>query len=121
MYRQDQDGYFWYQCRTDDLIICGGYNVAGPEIENVLIEHAAVLEAAVVASPDPVRGAVPKAFIVAQRKAGLNGDCGGNGITQRNGATEQERRRSEDKKEDPKKTKKKIPKKKKKKKKIRRR
>jgi len=64
IYRQDEDGYFWYQCRTDDLIICGGYNIAGPEIENVLIEHAAVLEAAVVASPDPVRGAVPKAFIV---------------------------------------------------------
>ncbi len=64
VYRQDDDGYFWYQCRNDDLILCGGYNVAGPEIENVLIEHAAVLDAAVVASPDPVRGAVPKAFVV---------------------------------------------------------
>jgi 2-aminobenzoate-CoA ligase len=64
VYRQDEDGYFWYQCRNDDLIICGGYNIAGPEVENVLLEHEAVLEAAVVASPDPVRGAVPKAFVV---------------------------------------------------------
>jgi 2-aminobenzoate-CoA ligase len=64
VYRQDDDGYFWYQCRNDDLIICGGYNIAGPEVENVLLEHEAVLEAAVVASPDPVRGAVPKAFVV---------------------------------------------------------
>lgn len=64
VYRQDDDGYFWYQCRNDDLIICGGYNIAGPEVENVLLEHDAVIEAAVVASPDPLRGAVPKAFIV---------------------------------------------------------
>ncbi len=46
------------------MIICGGYNIAGPEVEHVLLEHGAVSEAAVVASPDPVRGAVPKAFIV---------------------------------------------------------
>jgi 2-aminobenzoate-CoA ligase len=64
VYRQDDEGYFWYQCRNDDLIICGGYNIAGPEVENILLEHEAVLEAAVVASPDPLRGAVPKAFIV---------------------------------------------------------
>ena len=64
VYRQDEDGYFWYQCRNDDLIICGGYNIAGPEVEGVLLEHEAVLEAAVVASPDPGRGAVPKAFVV---------------------------------------------------------
>jgi len=64
VYRQDEDGYFWYQCRNDDLIICGGYNIAGPEVENVLMEHEAVLEAAVVASPDALRQAVPKAFVV---------------------------------------------------------
>jgi 2-aminobenzoate-CoA ligase len=64
VYRRDDDGYFWYQCRNDDLIICGGYNIAGPEVENVLLEHEAVLEAAVVASPDRLRGAVPKAFVV---------------------------------------------------------
>ena len=64
VYLEDADGYFWYQCRNDDLIICGGYNIAGPEVERVLLEHAAVLEAAVVGSPDPVRGMIPKAFIV---------------------------------------------------------
>ena len=64
VYRQDEDGYFWYQCRNDDLIICGGYNIAGPEVENVLVEHEAVLEAAVVAAPDALRGSIPKAFVV---------------------------------------------------------
>jgi 2-aminobenzoate-CoA ligase len=64
VYRQDADGSFWHLCRNDDLIICGGYNIAGPEVENVLLEHAAVLEAAVVASPDELRQAVPKAFVV---------------------------------------------------------
>ena len=64
VYRQDADGSFWHLCRNDDLIICGGYNIAGPEVENVLLEHDAVLEAAVVASPDAVRQAVPKAFVV---------------------------------------------------------
>ncbi|HTK29876.1 MAG TPA: benzoate-CoA ligase family protein [Vicinamibacterales bacterium] len=64
VYVRDDDGYFWYQCRNDDLIICGGYNIAGPEVENVLIEHPAVLESAVVASPDAVRGFIPKAFVV---------------------------------------------------------
>ena len=64
VYIEDEDGYFWYQCRADDVIICGGYNVAGPEVETVLLEHPAVVEAAVVASPDAVRGFVPKAFVV---------------------------------------------------------
>src|SRR5262245_15665404 len=64
VYRQEADGSFWHLCRNDDLIICGGYNIAGPEVENVLLEHDAVLEAAVVASPDPLRQAVPKAFVV---------------------------------------------------------
>ncbi len=64
IYVQDEDGFFWYQCRNDDMIICGGYNIAGPEVENVLLEHPAVLEAAVVASPDAVRGFIPKAFVV---------------------------------------------------------
>ena len=69
IYRQDEDGYFWYQCRNDDLIICGGYNIAGPEVEGVLGEHEAVLEAAVVAAPDALRGSIPKAFVVL--KAGV--------------------------------------------------
>ena len=64
MYVQDQDGFFIYQCRADDLIISSGYNIAGPEVEAVLVEHPAVQECAVVASPDETRGFVPKAFIV---------------------------------------------------------
>lgn len=64
IYIRDEDGYFQYQCRNDDLIICGGNNIAGPEIEGVLLEHPAVSEVAVVASPDEMRGMVPKAFVV---------------------------------------------------------
>ena len=71
VYIRDQDGYFWYQCRNDDLIICGGFNIAGPEVESVLLEHPAVAEVAVVASPDTIRGNIPKAFVVL--RAGLGG------------------------------------------------
>lgn len=63
-YKLDSDGYFWYQARTDDMIISGGYNIAGPEVENVLLEHAAVLECAVIGEPDEERGHVVKAVIV---------------------------------------------------------
>lgn len=60
----DADGYFWFQGRTDDMIVSAGYNISGLEVEEVLLDHEAVLECAVVASPDPERGSVPKAFIV---------------------------------------------------------
>jgi 2-aminobenzoate-CoA ligase len=63
-YVRDADGYFWYQARTDDIIISAGYNIAGPEVENVLLEHPAVLECAVVGVPDEERGQLVKAFIV---------------------------------------------------------
>jgi 2-aminobenzoate-CoA ligase len=63
-YKLDEDGYFWYQARTDDMIISGGYNIAGPEVENVLLEHPAVLECAVIGEPDEERGHVVKAVIV---------------------------------------------------------
>jgi 2-aminobenzoate-CoA ligase len=63
-YRRDADGYFWYQARTDDIIISSGYNIAGPEVENVLLEHPAVLECAVVGVPDVERGQLVKAFVV---------------------------------------------------------
>ena len=63
-YVRDADGYFWYQARTDDIIISSGYNIAGPEVENVLLEHPAVLECAVVGAPDEERGQLVKAFIV---------------------------------------------------------
>ena len=64
IYIRDRDGFFQYQCRNDDMIICGGINIAAPEIEGVLLEHPAVSEAAVVGSPDEFHGMVPKAFIV---------------------------------------------------------
>ncbi len=64
IYVRDADGFFHYQCRNDDLIISGGINIAGPEIEGVLLEHPAVAEVAVVASPDELRGMIPKAFVV---------------------------------------------------------
>src|SRR5690606_31271932 len=63
-YIQDADGYFWYQARTDDMIISGGYNIAGPEVENVLLEHVSVRECAVIGAPDDARGQVVKAVIV---------------------------------------------------------
>jgi 2-aminobenzoate-CoA ligase len=63
-YRMDEDGYFWFQARNDDMIISSGYNIAGPEVENALLEHPAVLECACVAAPDEERGQVVKAFVV---------------------------------------------------------
>jgi 2-aminobenzoate-CoA ligase len=63
-YLMDRDGYFWYQARTDDMIMSSGYNISGPEIENVLLEHPTVHECAVVGVPDEERGQVVKAFIV---------------------------------------------------------
>lgn len=64
IYIRDGEGFFYYQGRNDDIIICGGINIAGPEVEGVLAEHPAVSEAAVVGSPDELRGMVPKAFVV---------------------------------------------------------
>lgn len=63
-YRQDADGYFWYESRTDDMIVSSGYNVSGAEVENVLLGHAAVSECAVVGVSDEARGQIVKAFVV---------------------------------------------------------
>jgi 2-aminobenzoate-CoA ligase len=63
-YRMDKDGYFWYQARSDDMIISAGYNISGPEVEGVLLEHAKVRECAVVGAPDAERGMLVKAFVV---------------------------------------------------------
>jgi len=63
-YIRDADGYFWYQARTDDMIISSGYNISGPEVEGVLLEHPAVHECAVVGVPDVQRGHLVKAFVV---------------------------------------------------------
>jgi acetyl-CoA synthetase len=61
---QDEDGYFWYAGRADDVIIAAGYRIGPFEVESACLEHEAVREAAAVASPDPVKGNVVKAFIV---------------------------------------------------------
>jgi 2-aminobenzoate-CoA ligase len=61
---QDEDGYFWYRARNDDMIISSGYNIAGPEVEEAVMAHPAVAECAVVGVPDEARGQVVKAFVV---------------------------------------------------------
>ncbi|GAA0741099.1 AMP-binding protein [Ideonella azotifigens] len=63
-YLQDEDGYFRYQARTDDMIISAGYNIAAPEVEGVLLEHPAVAECAVIGVPDEERGEIVKAYVV---------------------------------------------------------
>ena len=63
-YLRDEDGYFFYQARTDDMIVSAGYNIAGPEVESALLGHAAVAECAVVGWPDAERGTIVKAFVV---------------------------------------------------------
>lgn len=63
-YSQDADGYFHYHARTDDMIISAGYNIAGPEVEEALLQHPAVAECGVVGVPDAERGQIVKAFVV---------------------------------------------------------
>ena len=65
-YLIDDDGYFHYQSRTDDMIISAGYNIAAPEVEEALLLHPAVAECAVIGVPDAERGQVVKAFVVAR-------------------------------------------------------
>ncbi|MDA1098898.1 MAG: AMP-binding protein [Proteobacteria bacterium] len=63
-YLRDEDGYFWYQSRTDDMIVSAGYNISGQEIEAVLLEFPGVVDCAVIGSPDIRRGEIVKAFVV---------------------------------------------------------
>jgi 2-aminobenzoate-CoA ligase len=63
-YRMDEDGYFWYQARSDDMIISAGYKISGPEVENALLDHPGVQECGVVGVPDEERGHIVKAFVV---------------------------------------------------------
>ncbi|OUM04424.1 AMP-binding protein [Variovorax sp. JS1663] len=70
---QDEDGYFFYQSRADDMIITAGYNVGGPEVEDALLKHPAVAECGVIGKPDPERGMIVKAFCVL--KPGHTGDA----------------------------------------------
>ena len=61
---RDEDGYFWFVSRADDVILSAGYRIGPFEVESALIEHPAVAESAVVSSPDATRGEVVKAFVV---------------------------------------------------------
>jgi 2-aminobenzoate-CoA ligase len=63
-YLMDGDGYFFYQARTDDMIISAGYNIAGPEVEDALLKHPAVAECGVIGAPDSDRGTIVKAFVL---------------------------------------------------------
>lgn len=63
-YVRDADGYFWYQARSDDMIVSAGYNIAGPEVEEVLMTHPEVAECGVIGAPDEARGQIVKAFVV---------------------------------------------------------
>jgi 2-aminobenzoate-CoA ligase len=68
----DDDGYFWYQARSDDMIVSSGYNIAGPEVEEALLAHADVRECGVVGMPDESRGQLVTAFVVL--RDGVSGD-----------------------------------------------
>jgi 2-aminobenzoate-CoA ligase len=72
-YLLDEEGWFVYQARTDDMIISAGYNIAGPEVEGALMLHPAVAECGVVGVPDEERGQIVKAFVVL--KPGHEGDA----------------------------------------------
>jgi 2-aminobenzoate-CoA ligase len=73
-YLKDADGYFWYQARSDDMIISAGYNIAGPEVESALLMHPAVAECGVVGVSDEERGQVVTAYVVL--RPGITGDAG---------------------------------------------
>ena len=72
-YLMDADGYFWYQARSDDMIVSAGYNIAGPEVETALLAHPAVAECGVVGAPDDERGQIVKAYVVL--RPGHTGDA----------------------------------------------
>ena len=61
---KDEDGYFWFVGRADDVIITAGYRVGPFEVESALKEHPAIAESAVIASPDPMRGEIVKAYVI---------------------------------------------------------
>ncbi|MFI7482814.1 AMP-binding protein [Kocuria sp. M1R5S2] len=69
---RDEDGYFYYQARTDGMIVSSGYNIGAPEVENAVNLHPDVVESAVVGRPDPDRGSVVCAFVVLRE--GVAGD-----------------------------------------------
>jgi len=66
---RDEDGYFWFEGRSDDIIISAGYTIGPFEVEDALVKHPKVAECAVVASPDPERGHIVKAYVVLRNQA----------------------------------------------------
>jgi acetyl-CoA synthetase len=70
--RKDEDGYFWFEGRSDDIIISAGYTIGPFEVEDALVKHPKVAECAVVASPDAERGHVVKAFVVLRKPEDAN-------------------------------------------------
>ena len=64
IYRRDEDGYFWYVARGDDMIVSSGYNIGAPEVEHAILTHPKVAEVAVIGWPDEDRGQICKAFVV---------------------------------------------------------
>ncbi|GAA2145591.1 AMP-binding protein [Nocardioides koreensis] len=70
---RDEDGYFWYRSRTDNMIVSSGYNIGGPEVEAALDTHPDVVEVAVIGEPDPDRGTIVCAFVVL--RDGVAGDA----------------------------------------------
>ena len=71
---QDEDGYFHFSARNDDIIVSSGYNIAGPEVEAALLAHSAVSECAVIGSPDEARGTIVEAHVVLSETADTTGD-----------------------------------------------
>src|SRR6185312_294669 len=69
---RDADGYFFYQARSDDMIISSGYNIAGPEVEEALLAHPEVAECGVIGTPDEARGSLVTAYVVL--RPGATGD-----------------------------------------------
>ena len=63
-YVMDSDGYFWYQSRSDDMIVSAGYNIAGTDVEAALLTHPSVAECGVVGAPDEARGMIVKAYVI---------------------------------------------------------
>ena len=74
IFRQDEDGYFWFVARGDDMIISSGYNIGAVEVESVLLTHEDVLECAVVGLPDEERGMLVYAHIVLKDKSKATDD-----------------------------------------------
>src|SRR5699024_7456139 len=70
--RKDEDGYFWFEGRRDDIIISSGYTIGPFEVEDALVKHPSVQECAVVGSPDEVRGSIVKAFVVLKENVDKN-------------------------------------------------